>query len=139
MALHEIRDARTGKLLARHITAEEWDKGGLRFHSRDEEFLQVGTWGYDAGKRLLAHSHNDVPRSVVRTHETLYVRKGRIAARIFNESRELVDTREVREGDILTLMWGGHGYTILENGTQVLEIKNGPYVGAEHDRVRIED
>lgn len=136
MAIREIKDG--DHLLARHITAEEWNSGGLRFFSGEGDFLQVGTWCYDAGKRLLAHTHHDVIRSVQRTHETLYVRRGRIEARVYNERRELVTTVEVNEGDVITLMWGGHGYTILENGTQVLEIKNGPYVGAERDRVRLE-
>ncbi len=136
MATSEIRDG--GMLLARHVTADEWDKGGLAFFSQDSEFLQVGMWNYESGKRLLAHTHNDIPRTIQRTHETLYVRKGRIEARIFNEARDLVATLVAGEGDILTLMSGGHGYTVLEDGTQVLEIKNGPYVGATQDRVRIE-
>lgn len=136
MSVREIKDGEL--MLARHVTADEWDKGGLGFFSGDPEFLQVGIWNYDSGKRLLAHTHNDVARTFQRTHETLYVRRGRIEARIFNEGRELVDTLQVGEGDILTLMSGGHGYTILEDGTQVLEIKNGPYLGAERDRIRIE-
>lgn len=136
MAAREIKDG--GLLLARHITAEEWEKDGLGFLSADPEYLQVGIWRYDRGRRLLAHTHNDVSRTFHRTHETLYVRKGRVEARIFNESRDLVETLELTEGDILILMSGGHGYTILEDGTQVLEVKNGPYLGAERDRVRIE-
>lgn len=139
MAIREIRDEVTGQVLARHVSAEEWAKGGLAFHSNDDDFLQVGTWSYDAGKRLLAHTHNDVPRTIRRTHETLYIRKGRVEARIFNEKREPVTTLIAEEGDLLTLMWGGHGYTILDDGTQVLEIKNGPYVGAEADRIRFEN
>ncbi|MCR6644448.1 MAG: hypothetical protein NVV62_07985 [Terricaulis sp.] len=136
MAITEIKDGEI--MLARHVGAEEWDRGDLSFFSQDAEFLQVGMWNYDTGKRLLAHTHNDVARQITRTHETLYVRKGRIQARIYNEARELVRTLEVGEGDILTLMSGGHGYSVLEDGTQVLEIKNGPYVGATQDRVRIE-
>jgi hypothetical protein len=136
MAVREIRDG--DLLLARHVTAEEWSRGGLGFFSADSEYLQVGVWNYDSGKRLLAHTHNDAPRTIQRTHETLYIRKGRIEARIFNEARVLVETFEAGEGDLLTLMSGGHGYTILEDGTQVLEVKNGPYLGAERDRVRIE-
>jgi hypothetical protein len=93
---------------------------------------------YDKDKRILAHTHNDVTRTVARTHETLYVRKGRISVRIYNEARDLVTTLEAGEGDVLTLMSGGHGYTILQDGTQVLEVKNGPYVGADMDRIRIE-
>jgi hypothetical protein len=138
MAIRDVTDPKTGNILARHVTAEEWAKGGLQFFSDDAHFMQVGMWGYDSGKRLLAHTHNVVPRKVDRTHETLYVRKGAVEARIFSEEREPVVTLVVREGDLLTLMWGGHGYTILEDGTQVLEIKNGPYVGAELDRVRFE-
>lgn len=136
MAVREVKDG--DLLLARHVSADEWDTGGLGFFSKDPEFLQVGIWNYDSGKRLLAHTHNDAARTFQRTHETLYVRRGRIEARIFNEERELVERLEVGEGDILTLMSGGHGYTILEDGTQVLEIKNGPYLGADRDRIRIE-
>ena len=136
MAVHDIKSGDV--VLARHITADEWGKAPIAFFSQNADFIQVGAWAYDADKRILAHTHNDVPRTVTRTHETLYVRKGRIEARIYDEARALVETLEAGEGDILTLMGGGHGYTILEDGTQVLEVKNGPYVGADMDRIRIE-
>jgi hypothetical protein len=136
MAVRDIKDGEV--VLARHVTAEEWGKAPINFFSQDADFMQVGMWAYDGDKRILAHTHNDVPRTVSRTHETLYVRKGRVSVRIYNQARELVATLEAGEGDILTLMAGGHGYTILEDGTQVLEVKNGPYVGADRDRVRIE-
>jgi hypothetical protein len=136
MAVHEIKDGEV--MLARHVTAEEWGKSPISFFSQDSDFMQVGMWAYDADKRILAHTHNDVPRTVTRTHETLYVRKGRIEVRIYNGARALAATLVAGEGDVLTLMAGGHGYTILEDGTQVLEVKNGPYVGADRDRIRIE-
>ena len=44
---------------------------------------------------------------------------------------------EAAEGDVVVLLWGGHGYSVLEDNTQVLEVKTGPYVGAELDRRRI--
>ena len=56
---------------------------------------------------------------------------------IYSEEDAFVDSVELSCGDILILFFGGHGYEILENGTQVLEVKNGPYVGAEKDRKRI--
>jgi len=40
-------------------------------------------------------------------------------------------------GDVAILLRGGHGYEILEDGTEVLEVKNGPYVGADRDRRRL--
>ncbi|MDG1153233.1 MAG: hypothetical protein P8N25_00035 [Alphaproteobacteria bacterium] len=134
MAVNEIKDGDV--ILARHVTAQEWEKGGLNFYSEDNEFIQVGTWGYDSGKELLAHTHNNVERTVNITQETLYIRRGRIKARIYNLKLELVAEWEAGEGDIMILMQGGHGYDILEDGTQVLEVKNGSYVSAQADRVR---
>ena len=133
MAVREIKA--DGTVLARLITTESWEQG-LRFHSGDEDFLQVGTWVYGAGKNLLPHAHNHVPRTVTRTHELIYVRRGQLRSYIYDESRELVEELVLGEGDMLVLLRGGHGYKILENDTQVLEVKNGPYLGADVDRTR---
>jgi hypothetical protein len=100
----------------------------------DEEFLQVGTWRYDNGQQLRAHVHNIVPREIDRTNEVVIVLQGSMAARIFDEERHLVETVTVRHGEFLILMNGGHDYTILENDTRILEIKNGPFLGKEIDK-----
>jgi len=134
MAVKEI--IKDNVVLARHIPNSDW-KEGLSFYSQDEEFIQVGTWRYDSGKELLAHIHNEVERKVYWTQEVLYIRKGSIKAKIYDLDENFVDEIIVKEGDILILLRGGHGYSILEDNTQVLEIKNGPYVGAEKDRRRI--
>ena len=125
-----------GRILAKHITPEDWNDG-LSFFSNDEEFIQVGAWKYDSGKNLLAHIHNEVERKVTRTCETLYVVSGSIRANIYSLEEELVDTFEVHAGDVLILLDSGHGYEVLEDNTKVLEVKNGPYLGAEVDRRRI--
>ncbi len=135
MAIDEIKQGNL--VLARHIPSSEAWSGGLSFFSGDEEYIQVGTWGYDDGKELLAHTHNQVSREVLWTQEVLYIRKGRIKARVYDTNEEKVAEIEAAEGDILILLRGGHGYDILEDGTQVLEVKNGPYVGANADRRRL--
>lgn len=134
MAIKEIK--KEGIVLARYIPDSDW-KEGLNFYSQDEEFIQVGTWGYDRGKELLSHIHNKTERKVYWTQEVLYIKKGSIKAKVYDLDANLVDEIIAKEGDTLILLRGGHGYTILENGTQVLEIKNGPYVGADKDRRRI--
>ena len=125
-------------VLARHISEGDF-KRGLNFFSQDSEFIQVGFWDYDKGKKLLAHAHNEVPREVGLTQEVLFVKRGKIRARIYDSKQILVREFEVLAGDILIAFRGAHGYDILEDGTQVLEVKNGPYLGAEVDRVRIEN
>ena len=124
-------------VLARHIPASAAWKDGLNFFSQDEDFIQVGVWGYGAGKELKAHIHNEVKREVHWTQEVLFVRIGKLRANIFNTSETKVADLEVNAGDIIILLRGGHGYEILVEGTQVLEIKNGPYVGPDRDRRRL--
>ncbi len=128
--------AKDGIILARHIAAEDISEG-LNFFSQDSEFIQVGTWNYQKGKELLAHIHNEVPRTALRTYEALYVISGSLEAVIYDLDKNVVDTFVVNAGDVLVLLESGHGYKILEDHTKVLEIKNGPYLGAERDRQRI--
>ena len=128
---------KNGVMLARHITQEDI-KPGLNFFSKDEEFIQVGVWGhYEKDKELKAHIHNTVERMANRTYEALYVIKGALEAVIYDMDETPVETLQVRQGEILVLLESGHGYFIKEEDTNVLEIKNGPYLGAEIDRRRI--
>ena len=135
MAVTEIKEGEV--VLARHVPAEDLWTEGLNFFSADEEYIQVGSWCYDEGKELLAHTHNRVERSVLWTQEVLYIKKGSIKADIYNAAGEKVKEVVAKDGDVLILLLGGHGYQILESGTQVLEVKNGPYVGADKDRRRL--
>lgn len=124
------------EVLARYIPAGSW-KDGLSFFSKDDEFIQVGSWKYGKGKELLAHIHNEVERKINRTQEVIYVVKGKIEASIYDLEGNLMKKIEVSTGDFLILLNSGHGYKILEDDTQILEIKNGPYLGPEIDRKRI--
>lgn len=126
-----------GKLLARYIPASAAWGSGLKFFSGDQEFVQVGTWGYDAGKKLCAHYHNRLERSVDWTQEVLYVRNGKLRATVSAVDSSEEHIVEMSDGDLLILLDGVHGYEILSEQTEVLEIKNGPYLGAEKDRTRI--
>lgn len=135
MAVKEIKEG--DLVLARHIPSSDAWTDGLNFFSPDEEFIQTGTWSYSKGKELKAHIHNKVSREVLWTQEVLYIRKGQIRADVFDTEENKVAEIVANEGDILIMLRGGHGYEILADHTQVLEIKNGPYVGPELDRRRI--
>ncbi|MBE6091624.1 MAG: hypothetical protein E7201_00370 [Selenomonas ruminantium] len=125
-----------GKVLARHITAEDF-KPGLNFFSEAKDFIQVGVWGhYEQGQKLQAHMHNCFERIAERTFEALYVIKGSLEAAIYDQKEQLVGKVKVSQGEILVLLACGHGYNILDEDTTVLEVKNGPYMGAEKDRYR---
>jgi quercetin dioxygenase-like cupin family protein len=125
-----------GQRIAIFIPSSDWNKG-LTFYSEDQDYVQVGTWVYDEGKQLQAHRHNIVPRTNNRTQEVIFVKKGSVESTIYDEDFSVLETIRLGEGDCLVLLAGGHGYKILENDTQVLEIKNGPYAGPEVDRTRL--
>lgn len=123
------------QVLARHILKEDI-KEGLSFFSQDDEFIQVGSWNYDKNKELMKHIHNQIERKIFRTQEVLYIITGKIEADIYDLEENFVEKLEIKEGEVLILLNSGHGYKIIEDNTKVLEIKNGPYLGAEIDRRR---
>jgi hypothetical protein len=125
-----------GLRLAIFIGKDDFKKG-LSFCSNDKDFIQVGLWGYDNGKELAAHSHNCVHRDIDRTQEVVFVVEGMVEASIYSEDQTLIQRVIVQKGETLILLNGGHGYKILDDNTYVLEVKNGPYLGAEIDRTRL--
>ena len=134
--MREIRKG--GKILARHIVAEDI-KPGLISLTGDNEFLQVVAWGhYEKGKYLQDHWHNEFARSAMRTYEAVYVVKGAIEARIFDLDLKPVETLTIKQGEMLILLESAHGYTILEEDTTVLEFKNGPFLGADKDKTKFQ-
>ncbi len=135
MSIGQVIEA-GGEKLAIYVPASSWSDG-LHFVTEEVDYLQVGMWKYARGKILQAHIHNEVKRESIRTQELITVRTGRVAAFIYDEEENLVMNLELGPGDFLVLLRGGHGYEILEDNTEVLEIKNGPYIGAEIDRRRI--
>jgi len=127
----------SGHVLAKYIPASVAWRPGLSFFSDDLDFIQVGTWGYDSGKKLASHMHNEVTRESHRTQEVVFVRRGKIRAVVLGSTGCQLAAFDLSPGDLLLLLGGGHGYEILHNGTEVLEIKNGPYLGPDVDRRRI--
>jgi hypothetical protein len=131
----EIID-KNNQVLARKIYISSTTLG-LSFFSDDQDFVQTGVWKYNKGKQLLAHKHNIIERKSDKTQEVIIVFSGSLKAIIFDEENLKVSEVYVYPKEVLVLLNGGHAYEILEDNTEVLEIKNGPYLGAEIDRKRI--
>jgi len=120
-------------VLAVYIRSAEWRRG-LNFISEDKDAIQTGLWQYDRGKKLGPHRHVGNMRNIDRTQEVIFVKSGSLRVSIYSESEELVEKLILNAGDLVILLSGGHGYEVLENETQVLEVKNGPYTGLD-DRI----
>jgi len=116
---------------------EDWKKG-LDFITPNDLFVQVGTWWYDTGKKLASHIHKDFDRPGGRTMESVYVRRGSMKVILYTEDRKRFDEYILNEGDMAVFAYGGHGYEILEDGTQIIENKNGPFVDVITDKDKFE-
>ena len=126
-----VRDGE--KVLAIIYRDADWVPG-LNFCTPDELFIQAGCWYYQAGKELAAHRHIWNERVVTMTQEVTYVKKGRMKVLVYNDDKELVREFDLSAGDFAVLANGGHGYEILEDDTQVLEVKNGPFLDVSVDK-----
>ncbi len=91
---------------------------------------QVGFVVYPEGGEIQRHKHVPLERSLVGTSEVLIVRSGRCEIDIYDNDERLVATRELRPGDVMLMVDGGHGFRMLED-TVFLEIKQGPYTGLD--------
>jgi hypothetical protein len=104
------------------------------FLTPDDCNLQVGHVVYSAGGEIARHVHLPIERHLVGSTEVLVMQQGRCEVDVYTGDRRLVAARELRVGDILIAVAGGHGFRVLED-TILLEIKQGPYPGgAEKER-----
>lgn len=117
-----------GPLLA--LVLSGVDPGETTFPTPDELSLQVGFVVYPAGGEIQRHDHKPLERHVVGTPEVLVVRSGRCEIDLYDQGREHVATRELKAGDVILIVGGGHGFRMLED-TVLLEVKQGPYVGLD--------
>ncbi len=88
---------------------------------------QVGLIVYPAGGEVKRHLHLPLERHLIGTSEVLILQKGHCLADIYNDECDLVATRELRAGDVMLMVGGGHGFRMLED-TVFLEVKQGPFL-----------
>jgi quercetin dioxygenase-like cupin family protein len=100
------------------------------FFTPPDAGLQVGLVVYPAGGEVPRHTHRPLERSSAGTPEALLVQEGRCEVDVYDDDRRLVASAELRAGDVVVLVGGGHGFRMHED-TRLLEVRSGPYGGPE--------
>lgn len=116
------------------IVRANFSESGIHFFTQPDFSQQLAYMNHPVGKVIEPHVHNPVPRQVHYTQEVLFIRKGRLQVDFYDEKREYLESRELRSGDVILLVAGGHGFEVLEE-VEMIEVKQGPYVG-EGDKTR---
>jgi hypothetical protein len=133
--MEEIRDGYTNQLLAIIISRRFcMPVGSTKFFTDNAASMQLGYFRHSAGHVIEPHRHTPAVRSIYDTQEMLLVRRGRLRVDLYNAENKVTDIRTLEAGDIILLVKGGHGF-VCEDDTEILEIKQGPYLG-EQDKTR---
>ena len=100
------------------------------FITPPEAKQQVGFIVYPKSSVIARHIHKPLERHIIGMAEVLLVRSGRCQIEVYDEQKSLVAVCDLYKNDVVLMVGGGHGFRIKED-TVLLEIKQGPYLGAD--------
>lgn len=106
---------------------------GNNFFSKDSYPLQFGVNLYESGYESRPHVHVAQNTTISNVQEMLHIDSGMVELDLFAENGGHICSRTLTSGDSVFFAGGGHGVKIIEP-TKIIEIKQGPYFGAESDK-----
>ncbi len=123
------------KLLSVIIRAE-YKSEGIEFFTPNDFSQQLAYMNRKKDYVIPPHVHNAVQRDVHFTQEVLVIKSGKVRVDYYSDNREYLESKILKQGDVVLLAYGGHGFEMIED-SEIIEIKQGPYAG-EMDKVRFE-
>lgn len=118
------------------IVRSNFNSEGIKFFTPDHFSQQLGYMNRPAGYVIAPHVHNPVAREVQFTKEVLFIKSGKLRVDFYDDDQNYLESRTLRQGDIVLLAFGGHGFEMLE-ASEIIEVKQGPYAG-EGDKTRFQ-
>lgn len=104
------------------------------FVNPNEDPLQVGLLRYQAGAEVKRHHHPPVRRVIDETLEVLFVTRGSGGLELFDLDGHSIAKCRFQTGDTIFFLRGGHALA-FDKETVVIQVKGGPYVGPELDKL----
>lgn len=129
-----IETIRSGDVMLALILRAEYRAEGIQFFTPNDFSQQLGYMNRPEGYVIPPHVHNPVPREVHFTKEVLIIKSGRVRIDFYDDDQNYLESRILKQGDIILLAFGGHGFEMLEP-TEMVEVKQGPYAG-DQDKTR---
>jgi hypothetical protein len=133
--LEEIASAK-GETIA-IVIKKSFNKRGINFVSKDHFPLQLGINSYKKGDKIKPHVHIDREIVIKNLQEVVQIKKGKVAVDLYDSNEQLFKSIRLSTGDLIFFVSGGHGFEML-NDTTIIEVKQGPYLGKDKDKVIIE-
>lgn len=133
--MEEIASAK-GETIA-IVIKKSFNKRGINFVSKDHFPLQLGINSYKKGDKIKPHVHTDREIVIKNLQEVVQIKKGKVAVDLYDSNEQLFKSIRLSTGDLIFFVSGGHGFEML-NDTTIIEVKQGPYLGKDKDKVIIE-
>jgi hypothetical protein len=125
-----------GKTIA-IIARANFEKKRGNFFSQEDFTLQLGISHYKKGDKIRPHRHIDKELVIDKIQEIVHFESGRAIVNLYDLKGTKFKSIELSMGDTIFFVDGGHGFTMLED-TQLIEVKQGPYLGKDKDKAMID-
>ncbi len=126
---------RAGHAYAIILRASATSSEKYNFLTDSKSPLQLGMNFYTRGESIKPHYH--LPRHIEceQVQEFVLIGAGRARLTLYDAADQSpFTTLPLETGDMVLLLFGGHGFEIDED-TKIVEIKQGPYDGRTKDKV----
>jgi hypothetical protein len=120
------------------VVKKNFNKNGINFLSKNDFPLQLGINSYKKGEIIKSHIHQERSIQIINFQEVVYIKKGKASVKLYDSKRTFLKSIVLSTGDLIFLASGGHGFEILED-TVIIEVKQGPYLGKDQDKLIIDD
>lgn len=105
--------------------------------SADTEILQTSVIEIKKETPISAHKHNLIKRETYGTQEVWIIIKGRAIVGFYDLDDSFLCFKKVVKGDLILNFRSGHSIESVSPKLTFIEIKNGPYLGGDYDKVSI--
>ena len=114
------------KILAIIVKAK-FERKGVEFFVPCQYPQQLGYMKHPRGHVITSHIHRPVLRKINITQEVIFIKSGKVRIDFYDEKKHYVESRIVRQGDVVFLAFGGHGFEFM-NKAELIEVKQGPFL-----------
>jgi hypothetical protein len=110
-------------------------KLGRTDFTESKSLLQVASLLFKRNQEIERHKHLPLFRETEGTSEIWIVIKGKFEVSIYDFDATLIEQFIISKKHLVIFYSGGHSLRSLQSKSELLEIKNGPYFGAEADKL----
>ena len=107
------------------------------FFSRPESSFQFGLLAHKKGFVEPPHYHKPISRTINDLQQMFMVQRGVVAVRLYSDHGDLLREIVMHPGDAIVLIHGVHAICVIED-MQCISVKQGPFLGTEHDKIFVE-